>query len=102
MFVAVAFEDDLHKGKIKKVYKKNVTVFYFKKVREDNLPSSVAIFREPNDGEKEVSETDKVFVIDGDFQIVMKNIPDFRFEIPSLPEIVKHYKAYNKHYFAEN
>ena len=60
------------------------------------------IFREPNDSEKEVIETDKVFVIDADFQMVMKNTPDFRFEIPSLPEIVKPYKAYHKHYFAED
>ena len=102
MFVIVAFEDDLYIGKIKKVYEKKVTVFYFKEVREDNEPSNVAVFREPDDGEKEVSETDKVFVIDADFQIGMKNTPDFRFEIPSLLEIVKHYKAYHKHYFAED
>ena len=56
-------------------------------MREDNEPSNA---ERPNDGEKEVIETDKVFVIDVDFQIVMKNIPDFRFEIPSLREIVKH------------
>ena len=37
--VAVALEDDLYIGKIKKVYKKRVTVFYFKKVREGNEPS---------------------------------------------------------------
>ena len=88
MFVAVAFKDDLYIGKIKKFYKKKVTIFYFKKVQEDNELSNVAVFREPNDSEKEVSETDKVFVINADFQIVMKNTPDFRFEIPSLPEIV--------------
>ena len=52
MFVAVAFEDDLYIGKIKKVYKKKVTVFYFKKVREDNELSNEAVFREPNHGEK--------------------------------------------------
>ena len=69
---------------------------------EDNEQSNVAVFREPNDGEKEISETDKVFVIDANFQIVMKNTPDFRFEILSLPEIVKHYKAYHKHYFTEH
>ena len=90
MFVAVAFEDDLYIGKIKKVYKEKVTVFYFKKMQEDNEPSSVTVFtREPNDGEKEVSET--VFVVDVDFQIVLKNTPDFRSEIPSLPKIVKNY-----------
>ena len=100
--VAVALEDDLYIGKIKKVYKKKVTVFYFKKMREDNEPSSVSVFREPNDDEKKVSETDKVFVIDADFQIVMRNTPDFRFEILSLPEIVKYYKAYHKHHFAED
>ena len=77
--MAVALEDDLYIGKIKKVYKKKVTVFYIKKVREDT-----------------------VFVIDANFQIVMKSTPGFRFEIPSLPEIVKHYKAYHKHYFTEN
>ena len=71
-------------------------------MREGNEPSNVAVFRETNDGEKEVSETDKVFLIDADFQIFMKNIPDVWFEIPSLPEIVKHYKAYDKHYFAED
>ena len=64
-------------------------------------PSDVAVFREPNDSEIEVSETNNVFVIDADFQIVMKNIPDFRFEILSLPEIIKHYKAYYKSHFAE-
>ena len=87
--VAVAFEDDLYMGKIKKVYKKKVAVFYFKKVREDKEPSNVAVFSKPNGSEIEVSETDKVFVIDADFQIVMKNTPDFRFDIPSLPEIAK-------------
>ena len=69
---------------------------------EDNEQSNVAVFREPNDGEKEISETDKVFIIDANFQIVMKNTPDFRFEILSLPEIVKHHKAYDKHYFTEH
>ena len=34
--------------------------------------------------------------------MVMNNTPDFRFEILSLPEIVKHYKAYHKHHFAED
>ena len=72
MFVAVAFEYDLCIGKIKTVYKKKVTVFYFKKVQEDNEPSIVAIFREPNDSKIEDSETNKAFVIDANFQIVMK------------------------------
>ena len=73
-----------------------------RKVREDNQPPNVAVFREPTDSEIEVRETNKVIVIDADFQIVMKNTPDFRFEILSLPEIVKHYKAYHKHYFADD
>ena len=100
MFVAVAFRDDSYIGKIKKVYKKRLQSPILRKC--ERTMNNVAVFRELNDGEKEVSEADKVFVIDADLEIVMKTTPDFRFEIPPLPEIVKHYKAYHKHYFAED
>ena len=72
MLVAVPFEDDLYIGKIKKAYRKKVTVFHIEKTQQDNEPSSIAVFREPIDGEKEVSEKENVFVIDADFLMVIK------------------------------